>query len=316
MDNNYFRYTNQKCPVCGETFKGDDDIVVCPMCGTPHHRDCYKKNGECKNTDRHNEGFFWEPEGIEQSEQPFSPFENKAEQQSRTENPEPFRPQTENSGNNTGNPFFGGQAVQDPFSLFPKEIDNEVSTEEAASFVRVNAFKYLRNFFYAKSNRKTWNWAAFFFAPYWFFYRKMYKLGVIFMSLLIVVVAICSVQSPYIKYQRESLALSEKYSTMGTASSAEMYEDEKALIKENPVGAALSLMPQAVLIIIGIIAGIKGNKWYYDQTVKNVRQIKSETEDPNLRKLNIYKKGGTSMSAAVLSALAYFAVNMALGLLI
>ena len=312
MENNYFRYINQKCPVCGEAFKGNDDIVVCPVCGTPHHRECYKKNGECKNTEKHNDGFFWEPDG---TEQPFSPFENdRAQQQNTAEHAEPYRPQTEYSGNNMGNPFFVGQATGDPLALFPKELDDGVLTEEAASFVRINAFKYLRNFFYAKSKRKTWNWAAFFFAPYWFFYRKMYKLGMIFLSLLIVIAVICCVQSPYLKFQRAALEMSEQYST--TASAEQMYSDEKALIKENPVGAALSVAPQVVLIIIGIIAGLKGNKWYYDQTVKDIRQLKSETEDQNLRKLNIYKKGGVSMAAACLSVLAYFAVNMALGLLI
>lgn len=313
MDNNYFRYTNQKCPVCGEAFKGDDDIVVCPVCGTPHHRDCYRKNGECKNTDRHNDGYCWAPE---QLRQPFSPTDSNGAHQNGTEHGEPYRSQTENRSNNTENPFFGNQSAQDPFSLFPKELDDGVMTEEAASFVRISAFKYLRNFFYAKSKRKTWNWAAFLFAPYWFFYRKMYKLGVIFMSILLAALIICSVQSPYLAFQRQDLEILEKYSTSETAPSAEMYSEEASLIKENPVGAALSIAPSVVLLIIGIIAGRNGNKWYYDQTVKDIRQLKSEIEDQNLRKLNIYKKGGVSIAAASLSVLTYFVVNMALGLLI
>ena len=41
---NKFRFTNEKCPVCNNTFKEDDDIAVCPECGTPHHRECYKQN--------------------------------------------------------------------------------------------------------------------------------------------------------------------------------------------------------------------------------------------------------------------------------
>ena len=60
MDN-YFRYSYEKCPVCEKEFANDDDIVVCPLCGTPHHRDCYKKNGECSNYDKHSEGFHWTP---------------------------------------------------------------------------------------------------------------------------------------------------------------------------------------------------------------------------------------------------------------
>ena len=38
------RYTGETCPVCNKVFQEDDDIVVCPDCGTPHHRKCYLKN--------------------------------------------------------------------------------------------------------------------------------------------------------------------------------------------------------------------------------------------------------------------------------
>ena len=46
-------YDNQKCPVCGELFKEGDDVVTCPICGTPHHRSCYKKLGTCANESLH-----------------------------------------------------------------------------------------------------------------------------------------------------------------------------------------------------------------------------------------------------------------------
>lgn len=46
-------YTGLKCLSCGEVFKEDDDIVVCPDCGTPYHRACYKKNGKCINDELH-----------------------------------------------------------------------------------------------------------------------------------------------------------------------------------------------------------------------------------------------------------------------
>ena len=38
-----------KCFSCGEVFKDGDDIVVCPECGTPYHRECYLKEGKCIN---------------------------------------------------------------------------------------------------------------------------------------------------------------------------------------------------------------------------------------------------------------------------
>ena len=50
------RYENEKCVVCGELFKEGDKIVVCPDCGTPHHRECYENNGECACEKLHNDG--------------------------------------------------------------------------------------------------------------------------------------------------------------------------------------------------------------------------------------------------------------------
>ena len=55
-------FTGSKCPYCGEIFKEGDDIAVCPECGTPHHRACYKEHGRCANEARHAEGFVWSPD--------------------------------------------------------------------------------------------------------------------------------------------------------------------------------------------------------------------------------------------------------------
>ena len=37
------RYTGNHCPVCEQEFTDNDDIVVCPDCGTPYHRACWQK---------------------------------------------------------------------------------------------------------------------------------------------------------------------------------------------------------------------------------------------------------------------------------
>ena len=47
------------CPYCGEKFAEGDDIVVCPECGTPHHRECYKENSACANEAKHSENYEW-----------------------------------------------------------------------------------------------------------------------------------------------------------------------------------------------------------------------------------------------------------------
>ena len=53
-------YLGLKCGVCGKDFKEDDDVVVCPDCGTPSHRVCYKENNGCPNADKHGGDFVFE----------------------------------------------------------------------------------------------------------------------------------------------------------------------------------------------------------------------------------------------------------------
>ena len=53
-------YIGEKCAACGEVFTAEDDVVVCPDCGSPHHRECYKSAGKCANEHYHAEKKKWE----------------------------------------------------------------------------------------------------------------------------------------------------------------------------------------------------------------------------------------------------------------
>ncbi|MEG2088370.1 MAG: RING finger protein, partial [Angelakisella sp.] len=53
-------YTGCECPCCGKPFEATDDIVVCPICGSPHHRACYKAAGHCANEQLHEQNKQWE----------------------------------------------------------------------------------------------------------------------------------------------------------------------------------------------------------------------------------------------------------------
>lgn len=56
------KYYGLPCPVCGAVFNENDDVVVCPECATPHHRECWLKNGRCVNVQLHSETFVWSPD--------------------------------------------------------------------------------------------------------------------------------------------------------------------------------------------------------------------------------------------------------------
>ena len=59
-------------------------MVVCPECGTPYHRACYKELGHCVNEARHAEGYVWQPPkaapgpSVPLEEQPHAP-QNKTD---------------------------------------------------------------------------------------------------------------------------------------------------------------------------------------------------------------------------------------------
>ena len=53
------RFKGCSCVHCNNTFTETDDAVVCPVCGSPHHRECWNEKGECANSALHGEGFSW-----------------------------------------------------------------------------------------------------------------------------------------------------------------------------------------------------------------------------------------------------------------
>ncbi len=54
-----FYFEGCSCSFCGEKFTQTDDIVACPVCGSPHHRSCYNENSGCANAALHEEDFSW-----------------------------------------------------------------------------------------------------------------------------------------------------------------------------------------------------------------------------------------------------------------
>ena len=57
-----------RCGVCDTPFKDSEDIVYCPECGTPMHRECWDKDKKCPNEDKHGEGFEWKAPSSEKRE--------------------------------------------------------------------------------------------------------------------------------------------------------------------------------------------------------------------------------------------------------
>lgn len=54
------RYKDIECSACSKKFDDNSDVVVCPVCGAPHHRECWIAAGKCAHEAEHASGYRWE----------------------------------------------------------------------------------------------------------------------------------------------------------------------------------------------------------------------------------------------------------------
>lgn len=99
------RFTDKLCPVCREAFKESDDIVVCPDCGTPHHRDCYRSIGKCGVETYHAEGFEWSGRLPDEPEPQARQTQQLQREQSAPENADPHVAEYPSGTPRTNNPY-------------------------------------------------------------------------------------------------------------------------------------------------------------------------------------------------------------------
>ena len=178
-------YKNNVCPVCGKAFGENDDIVVCPDCGTPHHRACYKKNGHCANAEKHG-SFEWASEKKNASD----PMKN-AELSVFCINCGERNSASSRFCSNCGAQLPGKEepevSPEERFSqersrIYFENIDNAdfngATARETAQVVHSNVEYFLPRFFaFSKGRKFDTNFCAFLFSYLYLFYRKMYGIG-------------------------------------------------------------------------------------------------------------------------------------------
>lgn len=209
--------SDDKCPVCKKGFSPQDDIVICPECGTPHHRECYNKLDHCFNDDKHGSGFEYTAGGKSAGQANTAPdtdaghyyvppSERSADKEENGgrygKNDKKICPRCkasieadaefcshcgarQDAGSSAGAPF-GTPFVDlnsNAYDNDSRTVDGK-SVSDVAAAVRTNAEKFIPKFI--KNKKISWNWSAFIFGPYYLFFRKMYKHGVIFMALSLI----------------------------------------------------------------------------------------------------------------------------------
>ena len=303
-------YENQKCPVCGVAFKSGDDIVTCPECGTPHHRQCYEKIGKCANASLHSTGFVYK-----RAQEPDTENQQQINQQQNPYFIPPHGASVQGGAQQNQNGYthipmnFGNQQGEKAGFVFKNDdkIDG-VLLSDIITVIGANFLKFISKF--KKNKKMNWNWSAFIFGPYYLFFRKMNGPGTIFLTLAFAARFIISMV-----FSKQLTAFVNGASSLienTSISPEEYYSKLNSLIQSSDVIPAYLILT-AVLVVIHLIIGVLAD-WLYKRKVFSVvsdvdskvesgttvmpfsitMQSDAELSPAEVRKLFLASKGGVS----------------------
>lgn len=330
-------YKGVKCPVCEIAFTDKDDIVVCPECGAPYHRDCYNKEGHCVFTENHEKGIDWEaPKApvapdtsaeIKDVECPVcgtlnaksslfcnvcgSSLSGEPATHNNRRNPSEDNPDAPPF---TANPYAGGMPpfagnmgfFFDPMAgISPTEmLDDNVTYGDASHYVRQNTQYYLPIFRQIKTFKKSkFNFAALLFSGGWLLYRKQYKLGTIFTAIIFLlylgsILVSAYVTTPILFDMMSQIGLDPKAGVM--LSSADLLQINDLLLKDMSlyIKFCSPLFFTLAILIVNIFVAANANRWYMTHCITSIQSIKSTaTSEENT--LMLEQKGGVNTSVAI-----------------
>ncbi len=305
-----YKIEGETCPVCKAYLFEEDDIVFCPVCGAPHHRDCYAAVGHCGLADKH---------GTAQQYSPKSREEEEPKAKDKTDLcPNCGKDKVDNAlfcpfcgydyvGGQK--PNFGSQPYTNGFTPFPDPyggiprdgsvtVDGE-SVEDVKKFVFTNTQRYIPLFCRQnKKHKSNWNWAAFILPHCWLFFRKHYVAGAIALALMLVA-EICQ-----IPMNADLRVLMESGSQVVTTE-AEQMRLILSLIPQIPISSIItSAVGVALAIGTSVYFGLMGDWHYRSHTVSSIKAIKADTT--LLEKDEAFlKKGATSIWGFTLAYMAW-----------
>ncbi len=325
-----------KCGICNEDFMDNDDVVVCPECGTPMHRQCYVKEKHCPNESLHSENFVYEKfENIKNSAKGISDnnLDNSevtvsdvitcqycGEKNKKTAvfcnrcgmNIAQTREET-----NARIPNSSFSAMMDPLAGIPSdtEFEEDVTAADMACYVRVNTPYYLRAFNAVKSKSNKFNFSAAIFSGVWFLYRKQYKLGGIFLAIDILIFALqyfltFTFSYPVITQILKTLGITSEIDKITYSQYIEISEYISTLPPQQLIMLALPYISVILFIILAVVLGKIGNKLYYKDCVEKIRKIKLRSVDDNVPSdgipLMLSAAGGVNTFVALIFFFIYF----------
>lgn len=301
-------YENEKCPVCSKPFEKGDDIVTCPECGTPHHRECYKDYGGCKNKSLHGTDFIYKRNDA---------HDHEAKAKEKNDINGYFPPLTDEKVNGESEYYEPDGAAAPPTenSETEKRVDeiDGVKLEDLAAVVAINPLKFLQKF--RRNKKLNWNWSAFVFGPFYFFFRKMHVHGAVLLALeygfRFLISAIFS-----------SALMAVANSLQDVKSMADYYNAAAELINtpEYQQVAAAGMIIIAGIFFIHLISALFADSFYRKKCISVVKAVdekvnmgesfslmgpaasmESNMSQKDMRKIFLSRQGGVSTMAPLLA---------------
>ena len=295
------------CPVCDREFSAADDIVVCPECGTPHHRECYKETGGCVNAERHAEGFEWKKPGESDARVKECPVcgavnpEGRMFCQScgRSIEEGGFDPDYSGARANTlpgGDTYrsFTGEVI----NISDGELIDSVPVGDIKRFVGNMWYVYIPMFLSFFKNKRTvsFSLSACLLHGIWFISKKMYLLG-----------------GTLLTFMLGMTGLRVYYSSLLMPAYKQYLEGDMSgmtdFVMQKPFAACALVIGTLVQYLIYILCGLFANRIYMSHCIKSIKRINAEATTADRFNDMLESHGGTSMMLSLIVAGVYFGIQ-------
>ena len=253
------RFKDVQCVHCDKIFDENADVVVCPQCGSPHHRECWKENGSCKNEELHKDGYIWEfPSHLKPPAFTFKKPRPAANETSfRFKNGEAAvtcphcgalnygfdavclqckQPLDDNRiAQENADTQLSGEQLFEYYRNFggmkPETEIGGIAAADYVSYIGANAGKFIRKFAVMERFGKKFSVSlcAFLLGPIWFLYRKLYKEGILFLLASLILTCVgtyCTLTEPVKVYLNDSAEIISE--TIREAAEKNQFDQEAA----------------------------------------------------------------------------------------
>lgn len=300
-------FIGEKCVACGEVFSEDDDIVVCPECGSPHHRECYKAENKCANSALHGTEESWKSSAEEKKtaqaeEKKFvicsaCHFPNSLEAENCVRCGADLSDSADEDENNTDQERVFG--VPRPYLGFNPEEDMGGSPlKDVADFVRTNTIYYIPIFKRMKDTGRSisFNLISFLFPPVYFANRRMWFWAI--MSLLATVLLSMPIA---VSYLISSDGLENSYALLPADIVSKIYDNRHIL-------SMLVDVCNIADMLLRITFCLFSNKLYFRFVLKSLKRLREHTSG-ELTREEIFSAGGVKILNSILVIVIAFALT-------